>query len=283
MGVTSSTLRTERLTFATRSVGEGDLVLFLHGITAGAVVWDPVLADLGRDFRCVAVDQRGHGGSERPPTGYCAEDYVADVAAILDVLGPARAVVGHSLGARNAILAAAVMPDKVGAVVAIDFAAGIEPEVFDRLRAARARGDGVLRSVDEARQAVRSRSPLLPDDAVERRVQHLYLPTSDDDDGLSTFVESPTVDVGLEPRAASWAMEQTAAAMDVDLTSAMRGSPVPTLVVRGGDSPFLSQDALEASLALRDSIQGAVVPGTDHFVPEEAPAEVAALVRSFLG
>jgi len=266
MGITSSTLRTRRLAFAARSVGEGDLVLFLHGITAGAVVWDPVIAELGRHFRCVAVDQRGHGHSEKPLTGYRAEDYVADVAAILDELGPARAVVGHSLGARNAILAGAAMPERVGAVVAVDYAAGIEPEVFEQLRAARAGGDGVLADLDDARRAVRSRSPLLPEAAVERRVQHLF----------------SIADGACSPLAAPSAVDQTVEAMDVDLTGPLRESRMPVLVVRGAQSPFLSPVAYRLTLGLRHGIEGAVVPGTDHFVPEEAPHDLAALVRVFL-
>ncbi|EYR64094.1 hydrolase [Actinotalea ferrariae CF5-4] len=286
MAVTGSVLSTPRLAVAARSAGEGELLLFLHGITAGAAVWDPVLEDLGREYRCVAVDQRGHGRSDRPAHGYTAEDYVADVAAVLDVLGPARAVVGHSLGARNAILAGSALPERIGAVVAIDYAAGIEPEVFERLRQSRSGGEGPLPDEDAVRRAVLARSPRLPPDAVERRVRHLY----------------EAVDGGFVPRAAPWAVDQTLAAMDVDLTGALRGTTVPTLLVRGAESPFLSEAAFATSLALRPDlgadprddlrsdlrsdlradVRGAVVAGTDHFVPEEAPGEVAALVRGLL-
>lgn len=264
--VVAGTLRTHRLRFAVRRAGEGDLLLFLHGITAGAAVWDPVLEHLGGRYRCVAVDQRGHGRSDRPGRGYGAEDYVADVGAVLDALGPARAVVGHSLGARNAILAASAMPERIGAVVAIDYAAGIEPEVFERLRASRSGGDGPLPDDDAVRRSVRARSARLPEAAVEHRLRHLY----------------QAVDGGYVPLAAPWAVDQTLRAMDVDLTGALRDSTVPTLLVRGAESPFLSEAAFTRSLDLRADLRGAVVAGTDHFVPEEAPSEVAALVRGFL-
>ena len=266
MTITASTLRTPRITLGARSVGDGDLVLFLHGITAGAAMWDPILAELGKDFRCVAIDQRGHGRSDKPASGYRAEDYVADVAAVLDELGPARAVVGHSLGARNAILAGAALPERIGAVVAIDYAAGIEPEVFETLQAARAGGDGVLADDDAVRAAIRARSARLPEAAVEQRLGHLF----------------SAVDGGFAPLASSSAVDQTVEHMDVDLTAALRDSSLPTLVVRGSDSPFLSEAAYAYSLGLREGIRGAVVDGTDHFVPEEAPLEVAGLVRDFL-
>ena len=266
MAVTASVLRTPRISLGMRSAGAGELVLFLHGITAGAAVWDPILTELGREYRCVAIDQRGHGRSDKPATGYGAQDYVADVAAVLDELGPARAVVGHSLGARNAILAGAAMPERIGAVVAVDYAAGIEPEVFERLRASRAGGDGRLKDADDVRRVVRSRSPLLSAAAVERRMAHLY----------------ETVDGGFKPLASAAAIDETVEAMDVDLHDALASSTLPVLVVRGGESPFLSQAAFDASVALRGSIQGAVVGGADHFVPEEAPGEVATLIRDFL-
>ncbi|NLF03714.1 MAG: alpha/beta fold hydrolase [Actinomycetales bacterium] len=266
MSITAGHLATDRLTFATRSAGQGELLLLLHGITAGAVVWDPVLTALARHFRVVAVDQRGHGGTDAPAHGYGAEEYVADVGALLDVLGPARAVVGHSLGARNAILAGAAFPGRVGAVVAVDYAAGIEPEVFERLRASRRGGEGALASEDDVRSAIRARSPLLPDDAVERRLAHLY----------------SIADGGFLPRSSPSAIDQTLDAIDVDLEPALRASTVPTLIVRGAQSPFLSAQAYRSSLALRAGIEGAVVPGTDHFVPEEAPDALTRLIRTFL-
>jgi len=265
MAIVEGRLVTDRITFATRSAGEGELVLLLHGITAGAVVWDPVLEDLARDFRVVAVDQRGHGRSDKPDSGYGAEEYVADVGALLDALGPARAVVGHSLGTRNAILAGAAFPERVGGVVAVDYAAGMDAEALVGLRRARSPG-GPLTSEDDVRRAIRTRSELLPVDAVERRLRHLYA----------------VADGGFAPLASPSAIGQTLEAMHVDLVPALRDSSVPVLLVRGGDSPFLSQAAHAFSLGLRAGLQGAVVPVTDHFVPEEAPAELAARIRRFL-
>lgn len=264
--ITESVLRTARLTLRARSAGSGELVLLLHGITAGAVVWDPVLEELAPHYRCVAVDQRGHGRSDKPAAGYGAADYVADVAGVLDVLGPARAVVGHSLGARNAILAGAAMPGRVGAVVAVEYAAGIEPEVFARLRADRSGGDGLLVDDDAVRAAVRARSGRLPPEAVERRLRHLY----------------DAVDGGFVPRASAAAVDETLRGLDVDVAGALRGTTRPTLLVRGAESSFVSPAALATSLALRPGLRGAVVDDADHFVPEEAPHEVAVLVRGLL-
>jgi pimeloyl-ACP methyl ester carboxylesterase len=95
-------------------------------------------------------------------------------------------------------------------------------------------------------------------------------------------VGSCAVDGGFVPLVSASAVDQTLRDLDVDLTGALRGSDVPMLLVRGGDSTFVSPRAFATSLALRAGLRGAVVPGVDHFVPEEAPLEVAALVRELL-
>lgn len=264
--ITVERLATSRIALNARFAGDGELVLLLHGITAGAIVWDPVIADLARDHRVVAIDQRGHGDSEHPSSGYTANDYVADIAAVLEVLGPARAVVGHSLGGRNAILAGAAMPDRIRSVVSIDYAATIEPGVFATLRNARAGGEGDLPDADSVRRAIRARSALLPDDAVERRARNLYT----------------AVAGGYRPVASAAAVAETLAGMEADLSAALGGSTQPVLLIRGARSPFLSEAAFMRSLWLRHDLFGAVVAETDHFVPEEQPTEVARLVRQFI-
>lgn len=52
---------------------------------------------------------------------------------------------------------------------------------------------------------------------------------------------------------------------------------MPALLARGSGSAFVSGRALRAALGLR----GAVMDGTDHYVPEERPREVARLIREF--
>jgi len=97
---------------------------------------------LGHAFeklRCIAVDQRGHGLSDKPETGYGAKDLAADVVALIKALGAGPAfIVGHSLGARNGVEAAVMAPELVRGVVAIDFTPYIEADVLDQ--------DGVLRN-----------------------------------------------------------------------------------------------------------------------------------------
>ena len=85
-------------------VGAGDesapLVLLLHGFPEFWWAWRtqlPALAAAG--YRAVALDLRGYGGSDRPPTGYEPYTLSADVAGVIRALGRADAhVVGHGWG-----------------------------------------------------------------------------------------------------------------------------------------------------------------------------------------
>src|SRR5688572_6961440 len=113
-----------------RSTISKPLAVCLHGITANAHVFDPLKELLAARFRVVAVDQRGHGRSPKPASGYASDDYASD---LLEVMNEKALLIGHSLGARNALVAGVRYPERVTAVVAIDFTPYIETEVFDAL------------------------------------------------------------------------------------------------------------------------------------------------------
>ncbi|TCK27266.1 alpha/beta fold hydrolase [Pseudonocardia endophytica] len=84
--------------------------------------WKAQVPFLARCFRVIVVDSRGNGGSGRPrgPESYTMDQLVADLVAVLDATGTARAVaVGLSAGGRQVLELAAAHPDRVAGVVAI--------------------------------------------------------------------------------------------------------------------------------------------------------------------
>lgn len=95
-------------------------VLFLHGLTAVADVWDPTVGHLAAKRRYVAIDQRGHGQSPRPPAGYGTGAFVRDTLAVIQRLGAPVHLVGHSMGARVAMLLAARHPSVLRSVAVVD-------------------------------------------------------------------------------------------------------------------------------------------------------------------
>jgi 2-(acetamidomethylene)succinate hydrolase len=255
-----------RISLNTRGAGAGPLVVLLHGITANAAVWDPIMAGLQHQFRVVAVDQRGHGKSDKPESGYAAEDYSRDLLALIETLqcGPAI-VVGHSLGARNGLVAAAARPDLVRGVVAVDFTPFIEEEVFDALESRVLGGDRSFSSTDEIRDYLATRYVRMPADAIERRALHGYAMDGD------VFV----------PRADPRAMAQTARGLRDDLEPATLQVQRPVLLVRGAESTLVSRQAFDRTARLRPDFTTLVVDDTDHYVPEEKPALIGRSVLEF--
>ncbi|MGK5533556.1 alpha/beta fold hydrolase [Streptomyces sp. URMC 129] len=100
-------------------------VLLLHGLLGRAAHWADHARWLAARRRVVALDQRGHGHSEKPAAGPFDRDaFVADAEAAVEQLGLGPAVlIGHAMGALTAWQLAARRPDLVRAVVICDMRA----------------------------------------------------------------------------------------------------------------------------------------------------------------
>ncbi len=94
------------------------VVVFLHNIFCDRRVFAHAIETIGRRYRTIAVDFRGHGASETPARPYAVADLVADVLAVMDREGVARAaIVGLSLGATVALELALAHPERVERLV----------------------------------------------------------------------------------------------------------------------------------------------------------------------
>lgn len=101
--------------------GAGRPVVLLHGLASTAHIWDFVAPLLAQRHRVVALDQRGHGLTDKPETGYDYASVVGDLLAFLDHLAFERAaIVGHSWGASVAVEFAAAHPERTEAIVLVD-------------------------------------------------------------------------------------------------------------------------------------------------------------------
>jgi pimeloyl-ACP methyl ester carboxylesterase len=97
------------------------VVIAVHGITANAWSWGTVAEHLNGEVALVAVDLRGRGTSSDAPPPFGIRAHADDVAAVIDRLGAAPAVVvGHSMGAHVALMCAERHPDAVAALVLVD-------------------------------------------------------------------------------------------------------------------------------------------------------------------
>ncbi|WP_216893155.1 alpha/beta fold hydrolase [Nocardia alni] len=111
----------EGVELAVQDLGDGPAVVLVPGMFLDHRIWDQqVRALTAAGFRVVCVDQRGHGASDRPLTGYDVPrlaDDILEVLAALDIR--AAALVGHSFAAQVAFRAAVRSPDRVERLVLV--------------------------------------------------------------------------------------------------------------------------------------------------------------------
>ncbi|WP_239160832.1 alpha/beta fold hydrolase [Virgisporangium ochraceum] len=253
---------------------DGRPVVLLHGFPADRTTWDAVTPALVADgHRVLAPDQRGYSPGARPPR---RRDYrlgllAADVLALADAAGADRFdVVGHDWGAVVALHLAADHPDRVRTVAAF---AGPHPGAWRR-------------SLTRGSQAVRSaymvffQVPRLPERLLGARSgARLYrsLVGSGLDREHARRYAARFSRPGALTGPLNW---YRAAAFDRVRTGVV---PVPTLLVRGGRDRFVTPEAVDLS---RRWVSGPcrieTLDDVSHWIPEQAPARVAALIRGHL-
>ena len=100
--------------------GPGRPLILLHGLASSCRIWDFTAPLLAERFHTIALDQRGHGLSDKPGS-YTFAETTGDLAAFIDVLGLERPVIaGHSWGAGVALQFAADDPDIPAGISLID-------------------------------------------------------------------------------------------------------------------------------------------------------------------
>lgn len=101
--------------------GSGPTILMIHGLASTSHIWDLVAPRLAPSFRVTAYDQRGHGRSGKPSSGYGFDRTSADAAQIIRAERLVRpVVVGHSWGANVALELAVHRPRLTAGIVLVD-------------------------------------------------------------------------------------------------------------------------------------------------------------------
>jgi pimeloyl-ACP methyl ester carboxylesterase len=119
-----------------QSMGDGPLLILLHGITSTSDAWRDVMPRLAERYTVIAPDLLGHGRSAKPRGDYSLGAYAAGVRDLVALLGYERGtVVGHSLGGGIAMQFSYLFPEYVERMVLIS-SGGLGQEVHPLLRAA---------------------------------------------------------------------------------------------------------------------------------------------------
>jgi len=246
-------------------------ILLLHGGGQTARTWDLVALALRREYRCIALDQRGHGDSEWSyGFAYGPEDHVGDILALLDELKIERAiVVGMSMGCINGLHLAAHHPERVAAFVAVDAGPWVQMNGGRRIIdfvADSSQHAGVLEEwVERAMRFNPRRDPRLLRRSLLHNLRRLP-------DGALTWKTDRRRPIDMKE------MEVRLRA----LRQAVHRITCPTLVVRGGDSDVLSdEDAERFARGLPDG-RWVRIEGAGHTVQGDQPAALVREVRAFL-
>ena len=101
--------------------GKGKSILCVHGLTANCRCWDVLASSLSPRHKVIAMDLRGRGLSDGPPSGYSVENHCRDILALIDDQGLERPVLmGHSLGAFISLVFAAKYSQRVDRLILVD-------------------------------------------------------------------------------------------------------------------------------------------------------------------
>ncbi len=106
-----------------QQAGEGPDVVLVHAVTSNLAVWifSGLVDALASDYRVTCYDLRGHGRSERTPTGYTSAAMANDFRALHATLGLTPAcLIGHSFGGVVSMHAAITAPECVASVILSD-------------------------------------------------------------------------------------------------------------------------------------------------------------------
>ena len=266
-----------RLRYA--DLGEGPAVVLLHGWPQTAHEWRHVAGALaGRGHRVVVPDLRGLGDSSRPATGYDKQTIAEDVWALLDQLGVATAaVVGHDLGGAVAYRVACTRPEAVTRLVVIEMMMpgfGVEEELAPQDE------DGIWHL---AFHLARDMTEALVEGREDIYLGWFFKNFAARPDAIDPVDVAEYVRAYRQPGALRAGFEYYRALFAdgrANRASAERALTMPVLAVGGA----LSMGARVAGSVghLATDVTAHVVDDCGHWVPEEQPEHLSALLGEFL-
>lgn len=245
-------------------------VVLLHGLRAYGH-WFEEFAEAAADrFHLLALDQRGRGGSDWAPAGrYTTDDYVADIAALIEQKQLKRyALVGHSMGGTNALNYAAGCPAGLAALVIVDSAPELDPRGLARIREELGRTPGSFATKDEALAFL---GPLHRRAGARSLATRLEWMLRQDAQGRWQWRIDPNI---FDPRMTPDPPERS--------WNAIRNVTCPALIVRGSDSDLVTAECADRMAAEFRQASRAEIPDAGHMVVEDNPKAFTAAVLPFL-
>jgi pimeloyl-ACP methyl ester carboxylesterase len=259
--------------------GDGPPLLLVHGWPQTWYAWRLVMPALARDFRVVAVDQRGIGLSDKPEDGYDTGSLARDLAAAMSALGHERfAMVGHDTGMWIGYALAADSPTRLDRLVVAETPLpGVSPSppllsnghLNDRLF-----HFGFNRLAEVNEQLCRGREDVYFGWQFATKAAQ-PLPPAAIDYYVNTLAADP---------AALHASFNIYRALDTTIAQNEQRKAtrltLPVLAIGGQHS--LGEGVAETMKLGADDVQTLVLPGCGHHPAEETPDELLLALTTFL-
>jgi pimeloyl-ACP methyl ester carboxylesterase len=243
-------------------------IVLIHCFTCAINYWDGMIPRLARGHRVVAVDLRGHGGSEKPGSGYSIADQAELIAQVLAKLGVRHAeVVGHSLGGPITVALAERSPQLVDRMVLID---SIPDASY---------GDvGLIGELPFKPVIGEAMWRIKPDFSIRDGLKVAFAPGFDVPD---TFVEDVkrltySAYTGSHDAFDDYTGEEP-------LPNRVAALNKPAMAIMGAEEQIANDpsEALAAYRAADSNIQTRLIAGAGHSPNVEKPAETSAIVLGF--
>ncbi|MFB7513135.1 alpha/beta fold hydrolase [Streptomyces sp. NPDC056144] len=246
--------------FYTR-VGQGPLVVLVHGAGIDGRMWRPQIEALADEFTVVAWDEPGSGRSGDLPSGFGLADFADALAVVIEDagLGPAQ-VAGLSWGGTVVLELYRRRPDLVRSLLMVDTYAGWKGSLPAEEVAARVEGARAMMAV--------------PREEFDPALPGLY--ASGPPERFAALLDEMSREVRPETMAV-----QLSLMADADESDLLPRITVPTLLLWG---ELDARSPLSVAHAFRDAIPHSelvVIPGVGHMSNLEAPETFTASVRAF--
>lgn len=248
----------------------GAPIVLIHCYTCDLRWWDELASILAENHRVIRVDLLGHGGSEKPSSGYSIPDQAALVAGALSKLDVQGAVVvGHGMGGGVGVALAeqsSQLVDRVGVTNLAPTNQSGDLPFLARLGYVPVLGQAMYR--------------LAPDFAIRSEFKDAFAP----DFEIPDEFEDVIVDGYRAMTYTSY--EQTREGLDdyrdeESLDARMTSAAVPLLVVLGEEDQIVDTPEAEDGWSSVPGAQIEVLPGIGHTPQIEAPQETAELIVEF--
>jgi pimeloyl-ACP methyl ester carboxylesterase len=266
-----------RLHYVTAGPVSGEPVVLLHGFPQTWASWRAVIAELSRSHRVIAPDLRGLGDSARPEGGYDFATVAGDVAALMRSLGHERyAVVGQDLGAPVAYALAA---QNRRSVTKLAFMESVLPGFgwewgMDHREDVRVWHFSFFAVPDLPEALASGREPLL----IEHFVRELAVDADRATAQLPEYVRAYSAPGAMRAAFAYYRAFPENNRRFKELARSKLNIPVLAVGGEGSLGPLVEKEMRNVAT----DVTGWVVPGSGHWVQEEAPKAVAERLRAFL-